>query len=265
MLLCSSKINSDESRRAFGPPRFTRTAPVLYILRSQRGACLYLLARGQRSAAFVSCDLGPLSEFASARLPYATRCQMIIPNEIMVAARDGDTQTVVRFLDEGGDINAYDARGTTLLRECASSYHKPPFEITVPRPILPSQVELCRVLVARGADLNERGRVYNADAQPSTPLWLAWEATFEVSGGIRGPGGNAAWSTSPSFEVCKILMEAGADLNALVAFGYGGSYTILARLLHDFGDGTPPALWLEAVSLLPSLFTPLDLRDTGII
>ena len=176
----------------------------------------------------------------------------------MVAARDGDTQTVERFLDEGGHVNAYDARGTTLLRECASSYHKPPFAMTVPRPILPSQVELCRVLVARGADLNERGRVYNADAQPSTPLWLAWEATFEVSGGIRGPGGNAAWSTSPSFEVCKILMEAGADLNALVSWDYGAKFSILAWLLYEFGED----MWCDAASFIRS-FIPLDLCDTG--
>ena len=203
-------------------------------------------------------------EIASARLPWTQPVvKMIIPNEIMVAARDGDTQTVVRFLDEGGDINAYDARGTTLLRECASSYHKPPFAMTVPRPILPSQVELCRVLVARGADLNERGRVYNADSQPPTPLWLAWEATFEVSGGIRGPGGNAAWSTSPSFEVCKILMEAGADLNALVSWDYGNRFSILAFLLYDFGGHAGRALWRKAV---PSfLFFPFKFRDTGII
>ena len=137
---------------------------------------------------------------------------MIIPNEIMVAARDGDTQTVERFLDEGGDVNAYDARGTTLLRECASSYHPPPLAITVTRPILPSQLELCRVLVARGADVNKCGRGTWRFAS-ETPLWLAWQSTFTVSGGINGPGGDAAWSTSPSFEVCKILMEAGADLN----------------------------------------------------
>ena len=44
---------------------------------------------------------------------------MIIPVEIMDAACDGDIQTVVRFLDEGGDINAFDARGETLLRSVA--------------------------------------------------------------------------------------------------------------------------------------------------
>ena len=99
--------------------------------------------------------------------------KMIIPNEIMVAARDGDTQTVERFLDEGGDVNAYDARGTTLLRECASSYHKPPFAMTVPRPILPSQVELCRVLVARGGTHARRGSApVFSRSTPARRLWV---------------------------------------------------------------------------------------------
>jgi len=183
--------------------------------------------------------------------------KMIIPNEIMVAARDGDTQTVERFLDEGGDVNAYDARGTTLLRECASSYHPPPLAITVTRPILPSQLELCRVLVARGADVNKCGR-RGAFFASETPLWLAWMSTFTVSGGIRGPGGNAAWSTSPSFEVCKILMEAGADLNALVSWDYGAKFSILAWLLYEFGED----MWCDAASFIRS-FIPLDLCDTG--
>ena len=202
-------------------------------------------------------------EIASARLPWTQPVvKMIIPNEIMVAARDGDTQTVERFLDEGGDVNAYDARGTTLLRECASSYHPPPLAITVTRPILPSQLELCRVLVARGADVNKCGR-RGAFFASETPLWLAWMSTFTVSGGIRGPGGNAAWSTSPSFEVCKILMEAGADLNALVSWDHGNRFSILAFLLYDFGGHAGRALWRKAV---PSfLFFPFKFRDTGII
>lgn len=158
---------------------------------------------------------------------------MIIPDEIMAAARVGDTQTVERFLDEGGDINAYDARGETLLRECVSSAHRLEGINTIVTPVSPAQVELCRVLVARGADLNKRGRgCYHSDA---TPLWRAWEATFEVSGGISGPGGDTAWSTSASFEVCQILMEAGADLNALVAIDSFARYTVLAFILYRFG------------------------------
>ena len=63
---------------------------------------------------------------------------MSIPTEIIDAARDGEIQTVVRFLDEGGDVNAFDARGRTLLVKS----------------VVHSQVELCRVLIARGADPN---------------------------------------------------------------------------------------------------------------
>ena len=59
--------------------------------------------------------------------------KMIIPDDIMDAARDGDIQTVVRFLDEGGEVNAVDARGATMLGES----------------VINSHVELCRVLGLR--------------------------------------------------------------------------------------------------------------------
>ncbi len=64
---------------------------------------------------------------------------MIIPTEIMAAVRDGDTQMVEHFLDEGGRVNAVDARGMTLLLGSVRC----------------SKVELCRVLLERGADPNE--------------------------------------------------------------------------------------------------------------
>ena len=166
---------------------------------------------------------------------------MYTPHEIAVAARDGDTQRVVQFLDAGGDVNGLDRGRTTLLLTSAAYSH----------------VELCRVLVARGADVNKCGR-RGAFFASETPLWLAWMSTFTVSGGIRGPGGNAAWSTSPSFEVCKILMEAGADLNALVSWDYGAKFSILAWLLYEFGED----MWCDAASFIRS-FIPLDLCDTG--
>ena len=60
-------------------------------------------------------------------------------DEVFEAVRLGDTHTVLRFLDEGGDVNAVDgARGMTLLLASVRC----------------SKVKLCRVLLARGSDPN---------------------------------------------------------------------------------------------------------------
>jgi hypothetical protein len=107
---------------------------------------------------------------------------------------------VVRFLDEGGDVNAYDAYGTTLLLASVTY----------------SQVEMCRMLIAREADPTIRG--HDADFRRLTcPLWLAAQHT---NGGLLHPpqGGGAAWSASPSGELFQILMESGADLNVREMF-----------------------------------------------
>ena len=165
--------------------------------------------------------------------------KMSIPTEIIDAARDGDIQTVVRFLDEGGDINAFDARGETLLRSVAYSH-----------------VDVCRVLVARGADPNRFGQ------NMLSPLC---KAILFADGGLSNPrqGGGAAWSASPSGELFQILVESGADLNARDSIRWGTDYSheghgsLLARLLIDFGDiefGDPddqdPSLFREIVTAL---------------
>ena len=124
---------------------------------------------------------------------------MIIPDEIMAAARVGDTQSVVRFLDEGGEVNAVDARGATMLGES----------------VLNSQVELCRVLIARGADPTSSGHDGNG-RRLTCPLWMA---AHHANGGEWRPlQGGGAWSASPSGELFQILMESGADLNVREMF-----------------------------------------------
>ena len=172
------------------------------------------------------------------------KSKMIIPNEIMFAARDGDTQTVVRFLDAGGDVNAVDAHGSNLLLQS----------------LLFSKVELCRELVARGADPN-------GIANCTMPL--LWVAAYVAHGGVSKlhQGGGAEWSTSPSGELFKILVESGADLNASSSFpfpdvtktkisqapfvydkeGYG---PLLHRLLLDFGTNDNNSWNVEIVTTL---------------
>jgi ankyrin repeat protein len=169
---------------------------------------------------------------------------MRTPHEIARAAHDGDTQTVVRFLDEGGDVNGLDRvpRGATLLLTSAACSH----------------VELCRVLVARGADPN----IFHTTR---SPLRLA---VYVAHGGLHRPpqGGGAAWSASPSGQICQILIESGADVNVCETFPfpdhtyynptagmsvYGNDAfgSLLARLLSSFGKWDN-SLSLEMVTTL---------------
>ena len=161
---------------------------------------------------------------------------MIIPNEIIEAASNGDTQTVNRFLDEGGDVNAFDARGRTLLVKSVSH----------------SQVELCRVLIARGADPNR-------SSEPDDLRWHGplWAAAYYADGGLSNPrpGEGAAWSTSASGEIFQILMESGADVNVLAGLNLGSNLrinSVLGILLMYFGGRVQDAhsVSLEIVTTL---------------
>ena len=161
---------------------------------------------------------------------------MIIPNEIIEAASNGDTQTVNRFLDEGGDVNAYDACGRTLLVKSVSH----------------SQVELCRVLITRGADPNR-------SSEPDDLRWHGplWAAAYYADGGLSNPrqGGGAAWSTSASGEIFQILMESGADVNVLTELNLDNNLrinSVLGILLMYFGGRVQDAhsVSLEIVTTL---------------
>ena len=41
--------------------------------------------------------------------------EMVVPREISLAARDGDTGSVLAWIDSGGDVNDADEVGQTLL------------------------------------------------------------------------------------------------------------------------------------------------------
>ena len=165
---------------------------------------------------------------------------MIIPTEIMAAVRDGDTQMVEHFLDEGGRVNAVDARGMTLLLGSVRC----------------SKVELCRVLLERGADPNETLHPdYNEKKTD-----LLWVAAYVADGGVLKPpqGGGAAWSASPSGKLFQILLESGAWLIMPTYFNPRGGTgnrirgTLLARLLFCFGRRVQDdySVFLEIVTTL---------------
>ena len=158
----------------------------------------------------------------------------------MAAVRNGDKHTVLRFLDEGGDVNAYHYLGWTLLTH--SAWH--------------SNVELCRELLARGADPNIRQR----DDTMASPLC---EAILGAEGGVSKPFPRlvAAWSATPSGQIFQMLVESGADLNACTYIGWGGNFisyahegrgSLLARMLIYFGqrDEDDHPLFLEIVTAL---------------
>ena len=158
----------------------------------------------------------------------------------MAAVRNGDTHTVLRFLDEGGDVNAYHYLGWTLLTH--SAWH--------------SNVELCRELLARGADPNIRQR----DDTMASPLC---EAILGAEGGVSKPFPRlvAAWSATPSGQIFQMLVESGADLSACTYIGWGGNFisyahegrgSLLARMLIYFGqrDEDDHPLFLEIVTAL---------------
>ena len=140
----------------------------------------------------------------------------------MAAVRDGDTHTVLRFLDEGGDIDAVDAHGMTLLLGSVRC----------------SKVELCRVLLERGADPNETLRPHNEKKTD-----LLWVAAYVADGGVLKPpqGGGAAWSASPSGKLFELLWESAASLIVPTCFNPRGGTdhtmegSLLARLLFCFG------------------------------
>ena len=176
---------------------------------------------------------------------------MIIPTEIMAAVRDGDTQMVEHFLDEGGDVNAVDARGMTLLLGSVRC----------------SKVELCRVLLERGADPNETLRAHN-ERPFLKKTDLLWVAAYVADGGVLKPpqGGGAAWSASPSGKLFQILLESGAWWIMPTYFNPRGGTgnrikgTVLARLLFCFGRRVQDdySVFLEIVTTLLRAGARLD-------
>ena len=154
----------------------------------------------------------------------------MVPDHIITAAKAGRIATVETWLDAGGDVNAYEDGGpygsrTLLLYAVANSH-----------------VELCRTLLARGADPSLR----SSDTY-HIPLWLA---AYEAHGGLQlgdytGERARLAID-SPSISICRMLVQAGADLNArkFLAFGREWPYgtvpikvqaSLLARVLFFFG------------------------------
>lgn len=100
---------------------------------------------------------------------------------VWYAAMDGDTASVRRWLDGGGDVDHADKEGATLLF-IAAHY---------------GQADTVRLLLDHGAEVDRAERKF-----ANAPLW---EATREACAGPLHKDGHAA--------VVQLLLGAGADPN----------------------------------------------------
>ena len=79
---------------------------------------------------------------------------MVVPMEIMQAARDGDVAAVRAWLNAGGDVNDRDdIDHDTVLLVCVGT----------PGARTASHTDLVRLLIERGADVNTWGSLYGAE------------------------------------------------------------------------------------------------------
>lgn len=116
---------------------------------------------------------------------------MLVPDAVIDAAKHGNIPPVEAWLDaEGSDVNAFDARGSTLLLECVGSP-------TGSR----DAIGLCRLLLARGANPNLRG-TGSGERYPRT----------RTSRGDIPPLWETAYTRS---HMCELLIENGANVEAL--------------------------------------------------
>ena len=100
---------------------------------------------------------------------------MVVPVEVIQAARDGDVAAVRAWLNAGGDVNDRDAFNDTMLVVCAGT----------PGARTTSHTDVVRLLIERGADVNSWGSLYeeiNGDIQPGlSALHYACDRIEDVS------------------------------------------------------------------------------------
>jgi len=140
-------------------------------------------------------------------------------DDILAAANNGDTATVVDLLKRGMDVNTADRSGSTLLMIAASNGYMPLMEVLLANranvnrrnqagdtalllAALKARLEAVKVLIDKGADLNAAGW---------TPLHYA------IFGGSR--------------DIAALLVAKGAkvDVLAVAGTGYGADTVLLIK------------------------------------
>mmetsp|Transcript_19929 Transcript_19929/g.60344 ORF Transcript_19929/g.60344 Transcript_19929/m.60344 type:complete len:123 (-) Transcript_19929:666-1034(-) len=92
--------------------------------------------------------------------------------DIFLAAREGRHNLVTKLLDQGAPVNGYRWSGVTLLHRCAET----------------TQTELVKILIERGADVNQK------------TTW-GWQTPLHYAARVGAE------------EICLDLIQAGANWN----------------------------------------------------
>ncbi len=145
---------------------------------------------------------------------------------VMTAARSGSADVVRQLLEAGADPNRSGTRGQTALMWAAGQAHS----------------DVVEVLLDFGADVHARSDVRTQymktdKAQESHPDYQVWV----------DQGGNTALmfaARSGDLRSTELLVEAGSDVNAVVAFGitptimavHGGNAALVDHLLDQGAD-----------------------------
>ena len=107
---------------------------------------------------------------------------MVLPPEVVDAAKAGNVTAVREWLESGGDVNDTDGDGGTLLLRVVGA----------PRVISEAHLDMARLLLSHGADINE------SEKDSYTPLHCCAIYPEQSS---RGP-------------LIQLLLDAGANVNA---------------------------------------------------
>ena len=111
---------------------------------------------------------------------------MVLPPEVVDAAKAGNVTAVREWLESGGDPNDTDSRGCTLL-----------LKVVITGEISDAHLDVARLLLSHGADVNK------SDVDSFTPLHCC--AIFPKQSS-RGP-------------LIQLLLDAGAGVNATTGAG----------------------------------------------
>lgn len=150
------------------------------------------------------------------------------------AVKRNDLAKVKELVDAGAPVNELNASGCT------------PFYLAVSK----QNVEMLRFMLLKGADVN----IASKPPFEQTPLYVAVGTPGPA---FRKPG----WNSRDQLDVIKLLLDAGADVNAqsydgkTALMGAGGNLTVI-KLLLDAGadvnakstDGRPALIFITDTS-----------------